>query len=428
MEKNSPNESNTVLIKLSTDPNANPTLIGRRLKNGMVSLHLQYYSGYRIETKADGSKSIKKNRRTESLGLRYWEHPRTPIERNERAEVLALARRIQKEREMQLLQNAEGYRVEKKKAPDLIAWMWNYYESYTKRDKRNIKTALTRFITFSVDPTGELTPRPDWSDEQKANAARELKRRSDALTYPPKQLTKDVMKRYAEYLQRISKGEGAHTSLARFKKMVRRALEEEVLKVDPTVGVSIKIDPDRLTKDVLSLEEIQQLIQTHYRGESDTIRRAFIFCLFTGLRWCDVNALTYENIDYANRLLIFEQAKTKGHSAASSVTIPLKDNVLALIGEPPAGTRHARVFELPTANMCNKALEHWAARAGIEKHITWHCARHSLGTNLVSNGVDIKSVQSILGHSSLRHTEKYVRAVDSKKRAAMDSLPDIELG
>ena len=78
-----------------------------------------------------------------------------------------------------------------------------------------------------------------------------------------------------------------------------------------------------LRKDVLSPEEIQKLIACHYDNENPTIRRAFIFCLYCGLRFCDVKDLTYRNVDYANRLLKFEQSKTKGHSASSGVVIPL---------------------------------------------------------------------------------------------------------
>lgn len=77
--------------------------------------------------------------------------------------------------------------------------------------------------------------------------------------------------------------------------------------------------------------------------------------------------------------------------------------------------------------MCLKALRHWTARAGIDKHITWHCARHSFAVNLLNNGANIKTVASLLGHAGLKYTEKYTRAVDSLKREAIDSLPDISL-
>ncbi|MCM1022296.1 MAG: site-specific integrase, partial [Muribaculaceae bacterium] len=210
--------------------------------------------------------------------------------------------------------------------------------------------------------------------------------------------------------------------------IVKAAVEADIIRKNPCTGIVIKIDNGALKKDVLSIEEIQKLITTHYAGENTDIRRAFIFCLYTGLRWCDVKDLTFANVDFANRRLHFDQAKTKGHSAASNVVIPLNDGHFKLIGEPSEkGKRDEIIFPLPSHNMCLKALRHWTARAGIEKHITWHCARHSFAVNILNNGANIKTVASLLGHSGLKHTEKYTRAVDSLKEAAINSLPELEL-
>ena len=60
-----------------------------------------------------------------------------------------------------------------------------------------------------------------------------------------------------------------------------------------------------------------KVINTHYQFEKENVRNAFIFCLYTGMRFCDVKDLRYSNIDYANKLLRFEQDKTKGHSVRS---------------------------------------------------------------------------------------------------------------
>lgn len=57
----------------------------------------------------------------------------------------------------------------------------------------------------------------------------------------------------------------------------------------------------------------------------------------------------------------------------------------------------------------------------------FHFTRHSFATNILSNGANIKTVASLLGHSDLRHTEKYVRAVDSLKEAAINSLPELKM-
>lgn len=264
---------------------------------------------------------------------------------------------------------------------------------------------------------------------QKNNAkkAAEREKKAAGLKVKPEQLTKDLMRSFTEYLINRFIGEGAHTVYGRFKKMILAALDKDIIAKNPCRGVSIKKDNGQLKKEILSQEEVVLLANTHYEKENPDIRRAFIFCLYCGLRWCDVKDLTYANVDYSNKLLKFEQSKTKAYSAASGVVIPLNDGLLHLIGQPKDGNRNQIIFPLPSHTMCLKALRHWVARAGIEKHITWHCARHSCGTNLLSNGANIKTVASILGHSGLAHTEKYTRAVDSLKQAAIDSMPPLEL-
>ncbi len=101
--------------------------------------------------------------------------------------------------------------------------------------------------------------------------------------------------------------------------------------------------------------------------------------------------------------------------------------MLSLIGQPDTSDPAEKIFKLPSQEMCLKALRHWTAKAGITKHITWHCGRHSFAVNILNNGANIKTVASLLGHSGLQHTEKYTRAVDSLKEAAINSLPELKL-
>lgn len=397
---------NTYII--STDSTDNPKLGAKVLSDGRESLFLDFYLGYDMAVSSKTGREYKRvNNRREYLSLYLWQAPRTPVERQQNKETLEIAKRLRFERGQQLLEDAEGYRLKKDRDINFLDWMWYYYEAYTKADKRHIKRAYTVFIDF-------LNATPEYS-----KFAKRIK---------PQQLTKEMMVAFTEYLQGRFVGEGAHTLYARFKKIIKAAVEADVMRKNPTTAVSIKIDNGALKKDVLSIDEIQQLITTHYTGESVNIRRAFIFCLYCGLRWCDVKELTFANVDFSNRLLKFEQAKTKGHSAASNVVIPLNDGLLSLIGKPSAeGKRDELIFPLPSHNMCLKALRHWTARAGIEKHITWHCARHSFAVNILNNGANIKTVAALLGHSGLKHTEKYTRAVDSLKEAAINSLPGLNV-
>lgn len=421
MAKKNYRANNTYLIEGGLKDN--PKLMGRALSDGRDSLYLEFYYGYTVIESTNGTKYKKANRSIERLNLYLWQAPRTPLERRQNNETLEIAKRIRFERGQQLLEHAEGYRLKKQnKETDLLEWMWNYYEIYTKADKREIKRAYNSFVDYLIDPHGKLTPMPDWTKEQCENAAKAKAHCARGLKVKAQQLSKELVAGFTEYLKRRYRGEGAHTVFARFKKIIKAAVEADILHKDPCRGIVIKVDSNTLKKDVLSMEEIKQLISTHYEGENANIRRAFIFCLYCGLRWCDVKDLTFANIDYSNRLLKFEQSKTKGHSAASGVVIPLNDGLLNLIGR---GERNELIFPLPSHTMCLKALRHWTKRAGIDKHITWHCARHSFAVNILNNGANIKTVASLLGHSGLKHTEKYTRAVDSLKEAAINSLPEL---
>lgn len=422
MTKKNYRADNTYLIEGNSGDN--PKLMGRALSDGRDSLYLEFYFGKVEVTSKNGNTYQKNERRNEILGLYLWQAPRTPLERQQNKETLEIAKRIRFERGQELLERAEGYRLKKDKDIDFLKWMWAYYEAYTKADKRHIKRAYNCFVDYLIDPNDTFTPKPDWTKEQREKAAKDKAKRTRGLKLKPQQLTKEMITGFTDYLQRRFRGDGPHTLYGRFKKVIKAAVEADVIRKNPCTGVIIKIDNGALKKDVLGIDEIQQLISTHYDGENPEIRRAFIFCLYCGLRWCDVKDLTFANVDYSNRLLQFEQAKTKGHSSASGVVIPLNDGLLGLIGK---GKREERIFTLPSHTMCLKALRHWTKRAGIEKHITWHCARHSFAVNILNNGANIKTVASLLGHSGLSQTEKYTRAVDSLKEAAINSLPELKL-
>lgn len=397
---------NTYII--STDTTDNPKLGAKILSDGRESLFLDYYFGYQMVYSEKLDREVaKKDRRREYLSLYLWQAPRTPIERQQNKETLELAKKIRFERGQELLESMEGYRLKKDRDINFLDYFKSYIDKYTKKDIRMVEIALKRFIDF-LNETPEYT-----------KFAKRIK---------PEQISRDMVEAYTEYLQTRSVGEGAKSIYARFKKVVKYAIEHDVMVKNPCTGIVIKVDEQQLKKEVLSTDEIQRLIATHYDNENPNIRRAFIFCLYCGLRFCDVKDLTFANVDYSNKLLKFEQNKTKGHSANSGVIIPLNDGIIKLIGEPKKpDNRDELIFPLPSYEMCLKALGRWVKRAGIDKHISWHCARHSFAVNILNNGANIKTVASLLGHSGLKHTEKYTRAVDSLKQAAIDSLPTLKL-
>ena len=386
----------------------NPKLKEKILSDGQISLYLEYYLGYtQVYDEKKAKNVIKHNRKKEFLSLYVWQAPRTPIERQQNKSTYELARKIRFEREQEFKENINGYRLKKDRNINFLDYFQAYNDNYTKKDYRMMVLTLNRFKDF-------LRETEEYSKY--------------TLFIKPEQITKELVSNFVDYIQGRSKGEGAMNIFQKFKKVIKYAVEHDVILKNPCTGIICKVDKQVLRKDVLSMDEIQTLIKTHYQYESNEIRRAFILCLYCGLRFCDVKDLTFESVDYSNRLLKFEQNKTKGHSAASGVVIPLNEGLLNLIGEKPSGgNKESKIFNLPTYQSCNKSLNRWVKHAGIDKHITWHCARHSFAVNILNNGANIKTVASLLGHSGLKHTEKYTRAIDSLKQEAINSLPKLDL-
>lgn len=415
------------MAKIENKTKDNPRLEQRLLSDGQISLYLEYYFGRESEPvldefgepvlyesgkmKGTPKYRVKHIRKKESLNLYLVANPRTPIDRQHNKETLLLAKKVRQEKEQELLVQEKGYKVQRKANINFLEYAQEYYEAYTKKDVRGIKSAIQRFKDFLHDT------------QEYRVFERKIK---------PEQITSEMMMAFSEYLKTKSVGEGAKTIFTRFKKIYKScAIKCNINYQRPFFNsdgksISIVVD-DGIKKDILSVDEAKKLWETHYQGENQEIRNAFFFSLNTGMRFCDVKDLTFGNFDFANKILTYEQNKTKGHSKHSSVVLPLTDKMIALVADKMADAKKDDlVFHLPHQTYCLRVLKKWVEKAGIEKHITWHCARHSFGTNMArtasQKGFSIRLVQEMMGHSNLSMTERYTRVVDEQKKAAMAEL------
>ena len=67
-------------------------------------------------------------------------------------------------------------------------------------------------------------------------------------------------------------------------------------------------------------------------------------------------------------------------------------------------------------------LRKWAEAAGIEKHISFHCSRHTFGTMMLTLGADLFTTSKLMGHSNIQTTEIYAKIVDKKKEEAINLI------
>lgn len=392
---------------ISNDPQANPKLGAKLLSDGRISLFLEFYFGYTLEYNESQDKMTpKKKRRREMLEIYIKQKPRTPKDRQEYKDGMELANKIRLAKAIEITEPEKKEQLKKTRNADinLLIYFEEFIGSTRVADKAVLKGALKNFKDFLAEEYPQYK-----------------------LKITASNINKELVQRFVWYLEDNHKGQGAETYYRRFKRMINYAVENDVIIKSPCKGVTTSKLDDMIAKDILSDDEIKLLFATHYKEENPEIRRAFAMTCLSGVRRCDVIKLCYSNVDYANKILKYRQSKTEGHSSKSGVTIPLNDNLLAIIGEKADDAKDDFIFHLPSDTMCLKALRTWTKKAGIKKHITWHCGRHSFATLLLSHGSNIKVVSNLLGHSTLRFTEVYVRAVDKLKEEAINSLPDIQV-
>jgi len=201
--------------------------------------------------------------------------------------------------------------------------------------------------------------------------------------------------------------------------VLKQALTKKIIQKNPAGEVRISIkDNNSIKKDILSSKEIQILYDTPCTN--DQVKRAFLFSCFTGLRFSDVKALAWGNIDSINQSLSIVQQKT-----GVAVHLKLHESVILYILPKKGSVGGVRVFNLPSHTACLKGLRVWVKNAGIKKKITWHCSRHSLATNIVYYGGDLINSSSVIGHTSIKYTERYVHKAASLKDKAIDNLPGL---
>jgi integrase/recombinase XerD len=350
----------------------------RKRKNGdgTTSLYLDIY--HNGERKYEFLKHLKLTKAS------------TPTDRLQNKENLQLAEKITIKKAQELSANDYDMTSDIGKKTIVAEWMQNFVDSYKKKDKRNMQGALNRFIKFL--------------EEEKLTG----------LTFG--KLNDLIISDFQDFLSHHSTGEGASSYFTRFKKMVKQAFMRKLITSNPAALVKTKQGRAK-RKDTLAIDEIQKLASTSC--ESPHVKKAFLFSCLTGLRWIDISNLKWQDINYQGKYLVKRQNKTE-----HDVHINLNSAAMALIGKP--ADPESYVFSLPTANGANKTVKAWVKRAGIEKKITWHNGRHSFGTNLIYHGADVTTASALLGHSTLKHTQRYVKAANELKQKATDSL-NIEL-
>jgi integrase len=348
----------------------------RKQKDGSTKLWLDIYNNG--------------DRWSETLKNLLLVKPVSSLDREANKETLRLAKIICAKKSAEL--EASNYSIHDRPNRSVIVtdWMDSYIKQYAKKDVRNLQRGLSKFTEFLISIQKEK------------------------ITFD--QLNPILIESYQGFLENCSVGEGAHTTYTRTKKMIKHAYRIEVTNNDVLSRVTRKIRGKAREKDILTITELEQVMKTPMN--SPVVRQAAIFSAMTGLAWCDVRGLLWSEIDFQNKELRYIRDKQTAYQ--NIVTVPLNDTALSVL--PAIREPEELVFELPSHTGAGKSLRNWVKRAGVDKHITWHCLRHSFGTNIMFLTGDLLTTSKLLGHMSFRHTGRYVRESEKLKKSAIDLI------
>ncbi len=228
-------------------------------------------------------------------------------------------------------------------------------------------------------------------------------------------LTFELISSFEYFLQL----KGYHTNtiakhMKHLKRHVNIAINKEYIEIQKYAFRKYKIKTIENKHTHLVPEELERLENLILLGRYVKLQKsldAFLFCCYAGMRYSDFINLSSENFVDINQetWLIYKSVKT-----GTEVRLPL---YLLFSGKGIAILNKYRdnledFFHLRDNSNVNKDLIIITRLAGLSKRISFHTARHTNATLLIYNGINITTVQKLLGHKSVKTTQVYTNVMD----------------
>jgi site-specific recombinase XerD len=198
------------------------------------------------------------------------------------------------------------------------------------------------------------------------------------------------------------------------KKIVHLAIENEWLDKDPFIRFHcIYRDPKR---GYLTQEELDILKNKEFAMPRLTlVKDAFMFSCYTGLAYSDIEILTMDDIkngiDGEKWITIYRK---KTDTRSSIPLLPPAVEIITKYKNHPDTIKKAFLLPMISNQKSNAYLKDIATLCEIDKHLTFHVARHTFAITItLSNDVPIETVSKMLGHTSIKTTQIYSKVVDT---------------
>lgn len=342
----------------------------------------------RYKTLAGGKKSyyldiyFKGTRSYDFLNL--YVQPNTP--RKEVKRIEAIAEQIRTRREESLLAGYHG--ITPSFSTDLN--FLDYFQSIA--EEKNLKmynTALKHVREYQTTPISIASINSSWISSFKA------------------------------YLEARVSINSAGTYLNATKAVLNRAVDDNIIMKNP---FTVKIRTQNIPKIYLTIDELKKIINLKNLSQTqEHCRKAFIFACFTGLRISDLKNLKWDKVNLRTKKISVLQIKTSEY-----IENDLPKSAIKILEQLTNNSSYVFSYLLGIKDQTYGVhLKEIARKAGIEKNVTSHTARHTFGTMMYALTKDLLLVSKLMGHTSTRRTEIYAKLLDSTKQDAINKLPDL---
>ncbi len=354
-----------------------------RRRENKDSITLYFDTFVRYDINPDGKKVAIRQR--QDIG-RLIKNPKTPSEKQYNKDLLEKTRLIQLDKEQSFITDNFGLQDSKKENSLVKAFIDNEIERVKgESTKGSIKNMLSHFIKYFP----------------KNITFKEINKREVARGFY-EFLTDKALKKNGENLSTKT----ANKYFKTLRLLLKEALLEEYIK---ELRFDVKLLPETLPDVVfLTLEEYRTLENTE--ESNTTMKNAFLFACLTALRIGDLHKLTWGDIkEDGDKIYYNFIMDKKPNGKERRISNPFTPYAKKYLGERQGDSD--KVFpnlSKDATSKLNQRMGRWMTRAGISKHITFHCAKHSFAMyHIIYKKVGVFQLAGLLNHTNIRSSMHY---------------------
>lgn len=229
------------------------------------------------------------------------------------------------------------------------------------------------------------------------------------------QLSVRQVEKWGQDRSQVVAAASAAKEVRTLKAMLNWAIRSELIDYAP--ATKAQPPPDVVSRP-MEWYTLEQLSALYSASSGAKWRSAWQFMANTGLRRGEARLLKTENVRAESVLIVSEEdARTKSRKWRE---VPLSRNARAAADVLLEGNETGFLLPIVTGNAITQRFERDSIRAGIGGSVHW--LRHSFGTHLAIKGTPIRTLQKLMGHASIKTTEKYLHVAERHLREAISGF------